>query len=287
MQMTDVCVRCVRDKHLSRVPADALEDKAAAYRARVNALLASRGKRSAPEIVWQIENAYREAFGSTRDFTEIKHYYNRKMLGMEEAMWQEIRKTPDPVKRAMQYAVMGNFIDFSAQKDVEESTLDSLLLRSEEIALPADVMQAFRQALEKASSLVYLTDNCGEIVTDKILIRALQAQYPRLAVTALVRGAPVANDATREDAEETGLCQVCTVAENGNGIAGTVPDRLSPEARCCLQGADVILSKGQGNYETLCGEGFPVFYLFMCKCAMFTQRFAVPLYTAVFTGEGI
>ncbi|NCB36811.1 MAG: DUF89 family protein, partial [Clostridia bacterium] len=142
-----------------------------------------------------------------------------------------------------------------------------------------------RDNLQSASSVVYLTDNAGEIVLDKLLLRRWKALYPSVSFTALVRGAPTLNDATLEDARATGLTEVVPVLGNGSALAGTLWSEISEEARTLLSGADLIISKGQANFETLSGCGLNVYYLFLCKCDYFTRRFQVPRLTGMLVNE--
>lgn len=130
-------------------------------------------------------------------------------------------------------------------------------------------------------SFLLLADNCGEIVLDKLFLEQLLIRFPHLTPRVMVRGGEVLNDATEEDARYTGIDQVAQVISNGNTVAGTVCDLLSEEAKIALDTADIVLSKGQGNYETLNGQGRHIFYAFLCKCDYFTGRFSVPKLTGI------
>ena len=118
-----------------------------------------------------------------------------------------------------------------------------------------------------------MTDNCGEVVCDRLVIEELSRRFPSLSVTVLVRGQDALNDATREDAAQVGLDSVADIADNGCGVAGTPLEYVGEAARGLLEGADVILSKGQGNFETMHGCGLNVYYSFLCKCDWFQKRF--------------
>jgi len=150
-------------------------------------------------------------------------------------------------------------------ENVDETALSALLDAPERFALVQETYAKLRGELAAGRRLVYLTDNCGEIVMDKLLIRTLQACYPQLRITVIVRGAPVLNDATMKDAQQIGLTALCSVIDNGNGIAGTHFPALGEAARAAIEAADIILSKGQANYETglkqyeagLLGRGIP------------------------------
>ena len=143
----------------------------------------------------------------------------------------------------------------------------------------------FCQDMKKASNVVYITDNCGEIVLDKIAIQILKKTFPNIRVTALVRGLPAGNDATMEDAEFCGLTDIVPVLGNGSDVGGTWFHGISTHARELLQGADVILAKGQGNYETMHGCGLNIYYLFLCKCDWFQQLFHAKLLQGMFINE--
>ena len=146
--------------------------------------------------------------------------------------------------------------------------------------------ECFKQDLKQAKTLTYVLDNCGEIVLDKLLIKEIKRQYPKLQISVLVRGKEVLNDVTMEDAIQTGLTKMVPVIENGTGIAGTVLEKISKEAKEALNEADIILAKGQGNFESMYGCGLNVYYLFLCKCDWFVKRFAMTKNAGVFLREG-
>ena len=142
-----------------------------------------------------------------------------------------------------------------------------------------------KEELKDAKTLLYITDNCGEIVLDKIFIEELKKRYGNLEITVMVRGGLAINDATIEDAQEIGLTKIVPVISNGAAIAGTVKEQLSKEARKQLDSADVIIAKGMGNFESMYQEGINPYYLFLCKCDLFTRRFGVKLFDPIFCKE--
>ena len=133
--------------------------------------------------------------------------------------------------------------------------------------------------------MVYLTDNCGEIVFDKLLIRKIKEMNPELDITVIVRGGKVLNDATMEDAQMTGLSEIVEVIGNGDDVAGTILSRVSPECLEIMEQADVILAKGQGNFESLHGCGKNIYYLFLCKCDWFMRKFHAKRFQGMFVNE--
>ena len=159
-----------------------------------------------------------------------------------------------------------------------------MLFRSSE-ALDEKEYENFLRDLSSARKLVYLTDNCGEVVLDKLAVRILKEQYPDLDITVIVRGYPVVNDATMEDAEEIGLTDLVKVIGNGSNVGGTWIPGINAEARELLYDADLIIAKGQGNFETLNDCGLNIYYLFLCKCDLFQRRFHAENLQGMFLNE--
>lgn len=134
---------------------------------------------------------------------------------------------------------------------------------------------------------MYVHDNCGEVVFDKIFIRVIAALYPQISVTSLVRGGEIINDATRVDAAFIDLYKYAAVEDSGEAVPGTYLKELSPRARALFENSDIIISKGLGNLETLYGEGYKIFYIFMCKCAHIAARFGYEQWQTAFVYEGL
>ena len=286
MRLNSECMNCLLTHQLGKTPADVSEEKRVDYMQRVLRILSEANKQdSAPVIVRSIYRLQKEMFGMETDYTEIKRYYNQRMLEKAVSIEQGIEAREDPLKCAIQYAMTGNYIDFAALHTVEEDKLDVLLHKAEENLIDEETYAALKQDLERAGRLVYLTDNCGEIVLDKLLLKVIEKLYPEIQVTVIVRGGPVANDATMEDAVQTGLTDMAHVIGNGNDVGGTWLEGLSQAAGEALDQADVVISKGQGNFETLQGCGLNIYYIFMCKCSMFTKRFHVKQFDGILIND--
>ena len=280
------CISCMTKVHLDKCPKEMSEDKKVEYMQKVLKVLAEAPERfGAPVIVRTINAIQDEMFGIKQDYAELKKYYNQVMLRHEEQVSKKITQSADSIKSGIQYAMIGNYIDFGARINVNEEQLTELLNDSDRFVIDEKQYRELTEDLEKASRLVYLTDNCGEIVMDKILIREIQKKYPNLEITVLVRGAEVINDATMEDAVQIGLTDVAKVISNGTDIAGTWLEELSQEAKAVLESADVIISKGQGNFETLRKCGLNIYYIFLCKCDLFANTFQVPKLTGMLINE--
>ncbi len=286
MNASSMCVSCIISKQEKLIRQFSDEARKSEYMHRVLEILYRHGQtESAPWIAEQINRLQEEFWGQAEEYTEQKQRYNRLLLDMESEIERQIQGAQDPFRECIKYVCAANYIDFSAVENVSEKTFEKLLEKAKHECISAEEYQQFRQDLEKAQTLVYLTDNCGEIVLDKLFIKHIRENYPQLQITAIVRGDKVINDATMEDAREVGLTDVVPCIGNGNAAPGTVIKRLGQEARQRLFAADVIISKGQGNFESLYGEGLNPYYLFLCKCELFVSRFGLARYESVFVRE--
>lgn len=239
-----------------------------------------------PSISTELKKFYYSFWGvPMEDFTRINKEYDQLMLDLEAELRSTIRYSEDPLKAALIYARTGNYIDFAALPEVSKETALSLIKSENKDDLDEQEYRQFCQDMKKAENVVYITDNCGEIVLDKIAIQILKKIFPNIRITALVRGLPAGNDATMEDAEFCGLTDVVPVLGNGNDVGGTWLHEISTHARELLYNADVIIAKGQGNYETLHGCGLNIYYLFLCKCDWFQQLFHAKLLQGMFINE--
>jgi hypothetical protein len=279
MRISESCARCLYDRQLNKTDN-------AQYLAEIRGLLDGRGENdTSPYMVYLFNKVHVRYFGKGADYSEIKKQYNDLMLSMEDKLRAEIENAEDPLARSLVMARIGNYIDFGAMNHVDQ---DEFLALFAETGMREDDGKTYRSFLkecERAASFLLICDNCGEIVLDKLLIEQLIKRFPQIKVKALVRGGEVLNDATTEDAEYTGLDKVADIVSNGEAIAGTIYDMMPQDAKDALDEADVILAKGQGNYESLSGQGRHIFYAFLCKCELFTSRFNVPKLTGMFIEE--
>lgn len=257
------------------------------YMKKVMALIAQTEETDcAPSLAVDIQNLYSSFWNCpVEDYTEIKKEFNQFMLDMEDTIETKIRSSKGPLEKALLYARIGNYIDFAALPDANQDTMLTLLDEKNKESLCPEEYQFFLQDLSSAKKLVYVTDNCGEIVLDKLAIKLLKETYPQLDITVIVRGYPVINDATMKDAEEVGLTSLVKVIGNGSNVAGTWMPGINEESRILLEQADVIIAKGQGNFETMNDCGLNVYYLFLCKCDLFQRRFHAENLQGMFLNE--
>ena len=240
---------------------------------------------SSPWFNPQIADLLHEMYGLPIDrFRQEKLDSNRFVLERLPRIREKVAVAADPVLAGLQFAILGNYLDFSAlQGKVSFDTLEEMLDKALEMELDAQVYADFCRDLEQGKKLLYLTDNAGEIGFDRVFAEAIAAKYPHLAITFCVRGSVTLNDATREDAAAVGL--PFPVIDNGNRVPGTQMDQLSDEAARALREADVILAKGMANAETMSGCGYNVYYAFLVKCQRFVALFDKPLFTPMLVRE--
>ncbi len=285
-RLTSQCISCLVKGQIDKYPAGISEEEQIAYKLRMLQIVAdTKETMSAPMIVNELDKLRIEMFGQSTDFTEIKRYFNDYVMKKQKKIEAEIQEADDSLMRGLQYAMTGNYIDFGAMENVAEEKFEELLSGAKHIVLDETEYENLRNDLEHAKELVFLHDNCGEVVFDHSLIKTIKTLYPSLHITSVVRGVPVLNDATLEDAAQIGLDKTVTVIGNGSTVAGTVLEDVSKETLQIIKNADVIISKGQGNFETLYGCGLNVYYLFMCKCSLFANRFHKQLFEGMLIND--
>ena len=210
-----------------------------------------------------------------------KDLSNRFVLERMDLIRQKVESSADPIYAGLQFAILGNYLDFAAlQGQVSFEKLETMLDKAFDMELDREVYAQFCQELEAGKKLLYLTDNAGEIGFDRIFAEEIAKKYPHLEITFCVRGDVILNDATRADAQAVGIH--FPLIDNGNRVPGTQIDMLSPEAKAALDTADVILAKGMANCETMFGCGYNVYYAFLVKCQRFVDRFQRKMLTPNF-----
>ena len=276
------CMRCMLDKYIDACPEDTPWQERADYMRIVLRTVADGSETmTAPEISSALSDVLRYRFGITRDYTQIKRHFNQLVLGLEPQLAEHMAACDDPLDLAIRCALVGNFIDFGPTGDVSEEKLLQLVDEAPGMKLDESALADVKERIMRARTITVLTDNCGEVVFDKLLMVQIARVNPNAEVTAIVRGADTSNDATMDDARQVGLDEVARVIPNGSDIAGTSLPHVNDETRAALHDSDLVISKGLANYETLCGRGKNIYFLFLCKCALYVEAFGVPLYTGM------
>jgi uncharacterized protein with ATP-grasp and redox domains len=196
---------------------------------------------------------------------------------------EKLDASADGLGAAIRLALAGNVIDFGVSANLLESEVQSAIDESLTVPLDAQVLEAFRDRTTNAKDILYLADNAGEIVFDRLLIE----QLPREKVTLVVKGAPVINDATIEDAQIAGLTDIVNVIDNGSDAPGTILESCSEDFRNRFNRADLVIAKGQGNYETINDTEKDTFFILRAKCPVIARHLSCDINSPVFVGCGI
>lgn len=246
---------------------------------------------SPPAFAQRIHRRLRELTGIVDPYREEKALHNQLALNLLPGLREQVAASNDPLMTAAHLAIAGNIIDLGAKSGLDESDVHDALLHAAKKPLEGD-LDAFRNEVARAKTILYLADNCGEIVFDTLLIEQLDPKR----VTLAVRGLPIINDATMEDAVTAGLDQIVppeqsergsanagqrpkgvAIIGNGSDVPGTLIDDCSEEFRLAFNSADLIVSKGQGNFETLSHCGKNIFFLLKVKCPVVAESVDLPV----------
>lgn len=242
---------------------------------------------SPPVIARTCQAIVRKITGRDDPYRAIKRKSNRIALKMAGQLEKKVSASPDPLLTAVELAIAGNVIDFGVKNNVNvREELKRILAQEQKSIRNKSVFHyvSFKHALKNAKNILYLADNAGEAVFDRILIREIRRLYPATDVYYAVKEKPAINDALREDARMCGVDRVARVISNGGDVPGTILLFCSEEFRERFKSADMIISKGQGNYESLSQERGPLFFLFMVKCPVVAKHTRCPIGETVLLG---
>ena len=222
---------------------------------------------SPPIIGQQIHRLIRELVGSDDPYYRVKKQFNSLALKLYPDLRKQIISSNDPLETAIRLAIAGNIIDFGAKSSLTELEVKNTISDSLSDYLNPEQIKDFKNAVTAAKEILYLADNAGEIVFDHLLIE----QLPIDKITVVVKGAPVINDATMEDANVIGLGRIVEVIDNGSDGPGTILETCSKSFRDRFENTDLIIAKGQGNYETLSGINKNIVFLLKAKCPVIAR----------------
>jgi len=219
-----------------------------------------------------IHRLIRELSGEKDPYLQAKQWSNDLALKLYPQVEEMVRDSASPIEMAVRMAIAGNAIDFGPHNHIDKKHVDEAIEHAIESPLNGD-FAAFTDAVSQARSILYIADNAGEIVFDRLLIEQIGPER----VTVGVRGMPVLNDATMTDAEVAGLIGLVEVIENGSDAPGTLLDDCSEEFRRRFYETDMIVAKGQGNYESLSDADREVFLVLKVKCPVIAAELDCPV----------
>ncbi len=220
-------------------------------------------KQSPPVMGQHIHRLVRKFSGSIDPYKKVKEKFNGYALQLYPNLKEKIETSSNPFETAVRLAIAGNIIDFGVHATVNHAIINKTIELSLSEPLFGD-LEYFQKTISAAKTILYIGDNSGEIVFDRLLIEQLRPDR----LTFSVRGNPILNDATIDDAVDTGMTDIVHVIDNGSDAPGTVLDECSDMFRRLFQSADIVISKGQGNYETLSDIHKNIFFLLKAKCTV-------------------
>jgi uncharacterized protein with ATP-grasp and redox domains len=202
-------------------------------------------------------------------YREIKQKSNRMALRFVKNLRNKVGHSQDRLLAALELAIAGNILDFGVKNNLNiREELRKILAKEGRVVHKRSSFHysRFRRALKSAKNILYLADNAGEVVFDRILVEEIKREYPGKGISYAVKARPIINDALLEDARVCGMDKVARVVSNGSDAPGTILALCSKGFKEIYDRADMIISKGQGNFESLSQEKGPIFFLFMVKC---------------------
>jgi len=223
-------------------------------------------RQSPPAMAQRIHRLIRELTGESDPYRAIKDRFNRLALDIYPELRDHVERSADPLETAIRLVIAGNVIDMGVNNQLTDEQVHDAIGHALEAPFDAKPA-AFSEAISDAKDILYLADNAGEIVFDRLLIE----QLPLEKVTVVVKGSPIINDATMEDAEAAGITRMVEVIDNGSDAPGTIIDDCSEAFRRRFDGADLVIAKGQGNYETLSDVSKDIFFILKAKCPVIAR----------------
>jgi len=216
-----------------------------------------------------------EKTGVPDPYAPVRHETNQHALSLYPFFKALVEESDVPIKTAIKLAIIGNSIDFGVPHNhLANLKTEAITLLHEPLAI--DHTAELFDRLKKAKYLLLLADNSGEIVLDRLLLEIIQDHYPNLQITIAVREVPIINDVTLEDVKEAGFPNTIQAISSGNRTPGVILKKANQNFLDVYNDADIILSKGQGNYEGLSDDADErVFFLFRAKCAIIARHVGV------------
>lgn len=287
MQFDSYCSVCMLNREFKTAHKYLTPEKANDYIREAMYIISTAPKDvSAPYLIPLLRDLLQKYGVEGDTYGKEKKDSNDYVLAVLPRVQEIIDKAEDPLLTALKYAQVGNFLDFGVlSKDDVDKKIGEAIENAPKQVLDETEYRNFVADIQQAKKLLIIGDNAGEIAFDTVLVRQLKKQFPNLSITYSVRGGNCLNDATREDAAYVGMDKLVKVIDNGTRISGTELAYIGQEMRDAIEGADVILSKGQANFETMAMSGYNIYYIFLSKCERLCKILNVPLFTGMFLAE--
>lgn len=275
MIIHDKCLPCVVNQVIKVANITGIDKKEELLREVFTYLSKMDFQVTTPEIIGKIFGMIKKYTNNQDPYKETRNYYNTLFLKLLPEFERKIEQSENSFQLAMQYAIVGNIIDFNPIHNALLEDIFDCFEKMEEFELAIDDSEKLTGDILNAKILLYLGDNCGEICMDKIFLKKIKELNPNVKLLFGVRGKPVVNDSIAEDAFTVGIDEYAEVIDNGDDSLGTVLSRTSPEFKEAYRKADLVIAKGQANYECLSEENKNIYFLLMTKCDVIASDIGV------------
>ncbi|MDG5854552.1 damage-control phosphatase ARMT1 family protein [Clostridium beijerinckii] len=275
MKIHDKCLPCMVNQVIKVANITGVNNKEVLLKEVFTYLSKMDFEETTPEVIGEIFGMIKEHTNNQDPYKETRNYYNTLFLKLLPEFERKIEQAENSFQLAVRYAIVGNIIDFNPIHNTLLEDIFDYFEKMEQLELAIDDSKELAEDILNSKTLLYLGDNCGEICMDKILLKKIKELNPNVKISFGVRGKPVVNDSIAEDAYAVGIDEYAEVIDNGDGSLGTVLKRTSREFKEVYKKADVVIAKGQANYECLSEEKKNIYFLLMTKCDVIANDIGV------------
>lgn len=277
MKLQEKCIPCIVSQSIKVADMVGIDDKNDLLKEMFRYLSdVDFSNISSPELIGENFNVLKRITGNGDPYKGTREKYNKMFLDRIDLFEEEIAKSEDDFMEAVKYAIIGNVIDFNPIHELTVSDVNEKFETLKTESLEIDDTRELQKDIDQAKSILYLGDNCGEICLDKILIKKIKERNPACQIYFATRGSAVVNDSVEDDAYLVGMDEYASIISNGDCSLGTVLTRTSNEFNNIYYNADIIIAKGQANYECLSNEDENIYFLLMTKCDVIAKSIGVP-----------
>jgi damage-control phosphatase, subfamily I len=276
MRIHDKCLPCVVNQVIKVADITGVDKKEELYREVFTYIGKMDFNITTPEIIGEVFDMIKKHTNNPDPYKETRNYYNTFFLKVLPEFEKKIEQAENSFQLAVRYAIVGNIIDFNPIHNTLLENIFDYFEKMDQLELAIDDSKGLMEDITNSKMLLYLGDNCGEICMDKILLKKIKELNPNVKILFGVRGKPVVNDSIAEDAYAVGIDEYAEIIDNGDGSLGTVLNRTSPEFKEAYKKADIVIAKGQANYECLSEENKNIYFLLMTKCDVIANDIDAP-----------
>lgn len=277
MKLYEKCIPCIVNQAIKVADMTGVKNKNELFKELFGYLSGvDFSKISSPELIGENFTVLKKIIENDDPYKETRNKYNMMFFDKIASFEEEIAQSEDEFGQAVKYAIIGNVIDFNPIHELAVSDVNEIFEILKNEALEIDDTSELQKDIKHAKSILYLGDNCGEICLDKILVKKIKEINPACQVYFATRGAAVVNDSVEEDAYSVGMDEYARIISNGDYSLGTVLSRTSNGFNEIYYNADIIIAKGQANYECLSNEAQNIYFLLMTKCEVIAKSIGVP-----------